>query len=252
MTYTITEVAKLAYISTRTLRYYDEIGLLKSIPSRQKGVRKYNKNHLVTLQAILLYREMGMPLEEIKRILHATQFQQVKSLESHRLQLKYQLSRTRQLIETVEKTMKHLVDDLPMGEMELFMGLQHPDQEDVKAELRDNLGELGEKIIDQSEHIATNLSKEELRESIDESTVAFDDFLILIERGLGAESPEAQNWVDRYVQRVRDMMPELSDQGIMKLVELETLNPKLKQRMDKMHPALAAYFLTAVTHYFKM
>ncbi len=40
MTYSITQVAKLADISTRTLRYYDEINLLKPIVSRNQGVRQ--------------------------------------------------------------------------------------------------------------------------------------------------------------------------------------------------------------------
>lgn len=65
----ISQVAKLTGISTRTLQYYDEIGLLKPSELTESGYRLYNDEALQKLQQILFFRELGFKLKEIKEIL---------------------------------------------------------------------------------------------------------------------------------------------------------------------------------------
>ena len=69
MEYTIQKLAGLAKISTRTLRYYDEIGLLKPLRTSSSGYRIYGEKEIARLQQILFYRELGLPLEKIGEIL---------------------------------------------------------------------------------------------------------------------------------------------------------------------------------------
>ena len=57
MAYTIKEIAKLANVSTRTIRYYDEIGLLPPAYIGNNGYRYYDRQSLLSLQQILFYRE---------------------------------------------------------------------------------------------------------------------------------------------------------------------------------------------------
>ncbi|NLM27171.1 MAG: MerR family transcriptional regulator, partial [Clostridiaceae bacterium] len=67
MEYTVNKLAKLAGVSTRTLRYYDEIGLLVPARISSNGYRIYGRNEVDRLQQILFYRELDVPLDEIRR-----------------------------------------------------------------------------------------------------------------------------------------------------------------------------------------
>ena len=70
MEYTINKLAKVAGVTTRTLRFYDEIGLLAPARISSNGYRIYGKKEIDRLQYILFYRELGVSLEEIKNILN--------------------------------------------------------------------------------------------------------------------------------------------------------------------------------------
>ena len=66
MEYTIQKLAHLAGISTRTLRYYDQIGLLSPARTNEAGYRIYGAKEVDVLQQILFYKEMGLELARIK------------------------------------------------------------------------------------------------------------------------------------------------------------------------------------------
>ncbi len=60
---TIKEIAELTGVSARTLRYYDEIGLLKPTDKSEAGYRLYDEDALETLRQILFFREFDIPLK---------------------------------------------------------------------------------------------------------------------------------------------------------------------------------------------
>ena len=108
MAYTVKQVAAMSGVSVRTLHFYDETGLLKPAYLGANGYRFYEEPQLLTLQQILFYRELGFELKQIKRILGRADFEKVAALQSHRKVLEKNLTRTRTLIETIDKTIKHL------------------------------------------------------------------------------------------------------------------------------------------------
>lgn len=71
MEYTINKLAKLAGVSTRTLRYYDEIDLLRPKRINSSGYRIYGEQEVDKLQQILLFRELDMKLDVIQELLAA-------------------------------------------------------------------------------------------------------------------------------------------------------------------------------------
>ncbi|MGZ8901552.1 MAG: MerR family transcriptional regulator [Limisphaerales bacterium] len=122
MAYTVKQVAGLSGVSVRTLHFYDESGLLKPAYVGPNGYRFYEKPQLLMLQQILFYRELGFELKTIKKILRRKDFEKVAALESHRKVLQKDLTRTRRLIETIDKTIKHLKGTVKMKNEELFTG----------------------------------------------------------------------------------------------------------------------------------
>jgi DNA-binding transcriptional MerR regulator len=61
MAYAIKELADLAGVTTRTLRYYDEIGVLAPAFTAANGYRYYDGASLLRLQQILFFRELDVP-----------------------------------------------------------------------------------------------------------------------------------------------------------------------------------------------
>ena len=87
MEYTVQKLSEIAKISKRTLRYYDEIGLLKPARVNSSGYRIYGEKEINKLQQILFYRELGVSLEQIKLILENPLFDEIEALKEHRIKL---------------------------------------------------------------------------------------------------------------------------------------------------------------------
>ena len=92
MEYTVSQLAKLSGVSPRTLRYYDQIGLLKPDRINSPGYRIYGKEQVDMLQQIIFYRELDVSIEEIKNIVQQPGFDQVTALENHFQNLKQKCS----------------------------------------------------------------------------------------------------------------------------------------------------------------
>ncbi len=82
--FTVKQLSKLAGVTPRTLHHYDAIGLLKPSRIGANGYRYYEQESLLRLQQILFYRELGIPLEEIKKIMGRRDFDVVEALQGHR------------------------------------------------------------------------------------------------------------------------------------------------------------------------
>ena len=122
MAYTVKQVAAMSGVSVRTLHFYDETGLLKPAYHGTNSYRFYEQPQLLTLQQILFYRELGFELKRIKEILSQRKFERVGALESHRQVLEKKATRSRTLIETIDKTIGHLKGTKKMKSEELFKG----------------------------------------------------------------------------------------------------------------------------------
>ena len=122
MAYTVKQVAAMSGVSVRTLHFYDEMSLLKPAHYGANGYRFYEEPQLLTLQQILFYQELGFQLKEIKRVLGQAEFEKITALRSHRMVLQKNLTRTRRLIETIDKTVQYLEGGTRMKNEDIFGG----------------------------------------------------------------------------------------------------------------------------------
>lgn len=104
MEYTVNELSKLAGVSTRTIRYYDEIGILKPSRINSSGYRIYGQKEIDLLQQILFYRELGVSLSKIKEIIYDPSFDIDMALTEHRKALVERRKQLDLLISNVDKT----------------------------------------------------------------------------------------------------------------------------------------------------
>jgi DNA-binding transcriptional MerR regulator len=119
MEYSIRKLAKLAGVSTRALRYYDEIGLLRPTRINRSG-RVYGQREVDLLHQILLYREMDIPLAEIKRMVLSKKFDGKPVLEKHLGMLRDRKKRLDLLIAHVEQTLAAMRGEIAMNDEEKF------------------------------------------------------------------------------------------------------------------------------------
>lgn len=105
--WSIVDVARMSGVSSRTLRHYAAKGLLPPAATDASGRRFYSRAQLVTLQQILLLRELGLGLGAIAAIL-AGEHDQREALRRHRRWLLAEADRFRNLAETVATTLADL------------------------------------------------------------------------------------------------------------------------------------------------
>ena len=135
-TYRVKDVAQIAGVSVRTLHYYDEIGLLVPRTRSGAGYRLYNDDDLFRLQQILLGRELGLSLEEIRRSLDDPRFDRRKALLAQKEQLRKRARQTEAMIRAVEAALM-VLDDRKGGTMdmkEIFDGFDASKYEDEVQE----------------------------------------------------------------------------------------------------------------------
>jgi DNA-binding transcriptional MerR regulator len=136
--YTIHQAATLARVSVRTLHHYDQIGLLRPKERSQAGYRLYRHPDLLRLQQILFYRELDVPLEDIRRILDQPGFDPLDALEDHRRMLQARQERLTRLLHTIDKTIHHLKEDtMPLTDEELYEGLTPEQRERYDREAQE-------------------------------------------------------------------------------------------------------------------
>lgn len=105
MKLSIGETAQRLGVSVRTLRHYDEIGLVKPAEVGENGYRYYDREAMALLQQVLFYRELGLSLKEIGPLLCAPEVQRRKALEAHRHLLELKKHQLEGLLQLVDDTL---------------------------------------------------------------------------------------------------------------------------------------------------
>jgi DNA-binding transcriptional MerR regulator len=165
MEYTIQKLASLAGVSTRTLRYYDEIGILKPARINSSGYRIYGQEEVNTLQQILFYRELGVGLDSIKEIVTAPTFDGAKALREHREKLLEKKEQLDLLIANVDKTIALTEGRITMSNKEKFEGFKKKMVEDNEKKYGKEIREkYGKENVDASNEKKMNMTEEQYLE----------------------------------------------------------------------------------------
>ncbi len=124
MQWSIQQLARLSGTTSRTLRHYDEIGLLPPTSIGANGYRYYDQAALVRLQRILLLRQLGLGLPAIAEVL-AGQTDDVAALTTHRALLEQERDRVDRLIASVTTTIERLTEGDELMADEALDGFDH-------------------------------------------------------------------------------------------------------------------------------
>ena len=241
--FTVKQLAKLAGVTPRTLHHYDEIGLLKPSRVGDNGYRYYGEESVLRLQQILFYRELGIPLEDIKKIMGRRDFDVLGALHSHKDALQKQVARLNRLIHTVDNTIEHLKGNTTMSDKAYFEGFSEEEQEKYAAE--------AEQMYD-PETVRESNRKWKAYSAAEKETIMAEGNAIytamIAAMPKGAASSEVQAIVERWRKHLDYFWTPKLDQLLL-LANGYNDDPRFKANFDKFHPQLAEFFREAVRHY---
>lgn len=184
MEYTIKNLAKLAGISTRTLRYYDEIGLLKPCRINSSGYRIYGEEEVNILQQILLYKELELPLNKIKSIITEKNFDYKKALYDHKENILREQEKLNKLLNNVNKTIMSIEGEIEMKNEEKFEGFKkekiNENEKKYGKEIREKYGK---NAVEESYKKFGKLTKEQWEETEKISIEINENIKVAMEKG---------------------------------------------------------------------
>jgi DNA-binding transcriptional MerR regulator len=249
MEYTVLKLAKLAGVSSRTLRFYDEIDLLKPAKINSSGYRIYGQTEVDCLQHILFYRELGFSLDKIQEAIHAPNFNKTEALKKHYDQLQKKKEQLETLISNVKKTIAAQEGGIKMSDKEKFEGFKQDliDENEAKygKEVREKYGDdsvnsSNEKLKDMSQsdyEEVTRLEKEVI------------DILVKAYKGGDPTSKAAQKAVDLHRQWLTFYWNEYSKEAHMGLAQMYVDDKRFSDYYDKHQPGLAKFLRDAIREY---
>lgn len=159
--YSIHELAKLAGVSTRTLRWYHQIGLLRPCRVGENGYRLYSGAEVDRLQHILFYRALGVELAQIGRMLDDPAFDRMAALRGHLAALQDERTRIDALIATVRRTIQSEErNEILMDEQKFECFKREAVRKNEEAYGREIRGKYGDEAMDQSNAHVLAMSRE--------------------------------------------------------------------------------------------
>ncbi len=225
--FTVKQLAKIAGITPRTLHYYDETGLLKPTQVGQNGYRYYGEESVLCLQQILFYRELDLPLNEIRKIMGNHEFDAKAALKQHKVELANRIGRLEHLIKTVDQTLLHMEGNLEMSQKQLFEAFNDELQTEMEKEA---LQLYDPEIVKASMKKWKRYSKAEKQQIADEGNAVYRDILEAMPRGAG--SPEVQACIESW-RRHMDYFWTPNLEQLVGLADGYNDDPRFRANFDK-------------------
>lgn len=246
MEYTVQQLAELAGISARTLRYYDQIGLLKPARINDSGYRIYGGEEIDLLQQILFYKALGFSLEEIKNVVTATDFHRLTALENQREQLLIKREQLDLMLANLEKSIAAQKGEIKMTAREKFEGLKHEmisaNEKEFGQEVREKYGD---EAMDSANAKLSGLSKEKF----DEMQALEKELKELLARAMKTEDPAgelAQRVAALHKKWLLFFWSEYSKEAHAGLAHMYVQDPRFKAYYDEIEPGAAKFLRDAI------
>lgn len=236
----INEVAKVSGVSSRTLHYYDEIGLLK--PTKlENGYRVYTENDLDKLQQILFYKFLGFKLSKISEILN-NKSNKLEILEEQRQLILKEKSRYEQILNTIENTIKSHKGERNMSIEEKFSGFK---LEDVKKYEQSAKEKYGEEVIEEAKN--RQKGKEDIVN--EKFNSVFRELAECKRLGLELSDDKVQEQVDRLYSHLREYGFDCTIEVFSYIGKGYSTNPEFKNNIDRFGEGVAEYISKVIEYY---
>ena len=245
--YSIGETAKLVGVSVKTLRYYDNVGLLKPAKISESGYRYYTSDEISTLYQILFYRELEFSIEQIKVILSSPDNDKLECLKKHQKLLLMKKAHIEQLIETINQTIKgektmNKKSNITINEI-ISMKQKYAD------EVVQKYGNTKEFLQSEQRENSRNDSQKEL--VLAEQEEIFDLFAFLAGKNSEPESEEVQEVVEKWLDFICQNYYDCSLEIFRGLGEMYVLDERFKDYLNRHGEGTAELMSKTIAYYCK-
>lgn len=249
MEYTVHKLSQMAGISERTLRYYDNIGLLKPAKVNSSGYRIYTSKEVDILQQILFYKKLGIELSNIKSIITDPNFDSTKSLKKHLEKLQENKENLEVLIENVKKTILNKERGVKMKDSEKFEGFKskmiEENEERYDEEIREKYGE---DEVNKSNQKLKNMTKHEYEQIQKLSLEVNETLKEAFEQG-DPTSELAQKACKLHKEWLMFYWPSYSKEAHKGLAQMYVDDERFKKYYDSIAVGCAEFLRDAINYY---
>ena len=252
MEYSIQELSRLSGVTTRTLRWYDQIGLLKPSRVAESGYRYYGRAEVDRLQDILYYRALGVELAQIKECLDDPSFDRLAALRNHLTALEAERERLEHLIRSVKDTIGAEERNEIMSDEQKFEAFKQRavahNEEVYGAEIR---AKYGDQEVDEANAAVMNLTQAQYKEWTELGREIQDRLEAAVQEGVSPESEAGKELCAlhrRWLTLTGNRYDPTRHRGIS---ELYVMDERFTAYYDKHLPGCARFLRDAVVHWAK-
>jgi DNA-binding transcriptional MerR regulator len=244
MALTVGDLAKLTGITVRTLHHYDEIGLVQPSDRSRAGYRLYADDDVLRLQQVLVYKELGLPLEEIAAVLDDPAFSRIDALRRQRDALIAKRGNLDRMLASIEAALS-LENGIEKGTVmdvkSLFDGFDH---EEHAEEAERRWGDT--EAYKESARRTKRYGKAEWEAIRAEGDAVFARFAELMAEGAAPTDARVRAAVVAHRDRITRWFYPCSVEIQRGLAEMYIADARFTQNIDRVAAGLAQYIHDAI------
>jgi DNA-binding transcriptional MerR regulator len=244
MSWTVGELARLAGVTVRTLHHYDRIGLVRPSERTSAGYRSYDLRDLDRLQQVLVYRELGFPLEEVATLLDDPDADPAAHLRRQHRLLRERLERTQAMVAAVEKEMEAHTMGISLTPEERFEVFGEHDPSQYDAEVEQRWGETD--AYRESRRRTSSYTKDDWLRIKAEGADLERRFAEALRSGVAADSEQAMGLAEEHRQHISRWFYDCPPEMHAGLGRMYVEDERFTAHYEQIAPGLAQYVSTAV------
>jgi DNA-binding transcriptional MerR regulator len=245
----IDELSKIANVSKRTIRYYEELGLLKPIRETESNYRIYQRKDIDTLQHILFYKRLGFELDDIKRLIQDKSVIKTVELTKHLKALEKEKAAIEVLINTVRKTILYEKGVLDMTNQEKFEGFKQKMLDDNEKLYKDEvIKQYGEKAYQQSKNAFSKMNEQDYKAFEQLSMDIITYLKKALDEGGDPTSMMAQKAAKSHQLWLSQAWGSYDIDAHLNIVDMYLSDDRFKQYYDQHQTGMAQLLRDAVYH----
>jgi DNA-binding transcriptional MerR regulator len=242
-TYQVKEVAQLAGLTVRALHHYDSIGLLAPSARSAAGYRLYDDGDLLRLQQILIGRELGLSLEDIRRSLDDPRFDRREALLAQRAELASRAERATDMIRAIDAALTVIKEaDMRKVDMKKIFDGFEPDQ--YADEAKQRWGHTD--AYRTSTKRTKSYTAADWQSLKDEQAAIYADALGALKDGVRPDEPRAMDVAERHRLSIDRWLYPCNAQMHRGLADLWEADRRYADNIEQHGAGFTAYLVAAV------
>ncbi len=237
----INEVAKLCGITVRSLHYYEEIGLLEPAAYASNGYRKYNNESLSKLQQILFFKELDLPLKQIKKIMDSPAYDKKAALKKHKELLYLKRDRINNIIGLIDENIGK--NNLSLKEFDMTEIKKHTQEYAEEARLRWRNTD----AYKQSKQKTMHYTEKDWEAVKTQSANIFNAFASCMNRE--DEDIDTDDLVKEWQDYITNNFYDCTDEILSGLADIYVTDERFKKNIDKYGTGLAEFISKCIKSY---